>query len=392
MINFNFSEYCSGCSACSNVCPTEAIMMKENEEGFSVPYVDEKLCVNCGKCDSVCPYLNKESIHTSESKIFGVWLYSSKNDGAKLKSSSGAACFELGMTMLREGGYICGCAWSENLKAFHVLGNTEQVLVATQGSKYVQSQVGAVYSKILDLLTDGNKVMFTGTPCQATAMHNLTKVYQGGKYRNQLLNVAVICHGVASPKAWESYKIWAEKENDSPLIAANFRDKSKKGYKKSYCRYEYANGHITYLPTYLPSSKYIEATLVYNLAMRNSCTHCDCKGTNEGIDLVVGDWYADCESEGRLGTSCIVAFTGRGINYAKTNLSGLRDFSYEAVLKDNSFIKDSIKKSPNRDAFFDGLYAADFWDNVEKLYPSKYKYKKFLVKTGLYLIVKKIVK
>lgn len=390
MIDFDFDTYCSGCGACMNTCPVGAIVMKENTEGFLIPKIDLEICVKCGKCDSVCPHLNRSSVTNDTTNVQGVWLYASKNDQAKMKSSSGAACYELCKSMLNEGGYICGCAWDNNLKAVHILGNTEQILVSTQGSKYVQSDTGTSYQKILELLSAGNKVAFTGTPCQATGIHHVVQNYKGGIYRKNLLNIAVICHGVASPKAWESYKAWTEKETGSPLVSVNFRDKSKEGYKKSYCCYKYANGNTVYLPTYLPSSKYIEATLVYNLAIRNSCTHCDCKGVNSGIDLVVGDWYAAYRAEGRLGTSCIVAFTERGRDYVKSNLDRLKDFSYEDVLRDNSFIQDSIKKSPNREAFFKEIDNVGCWDNIEKLYPSKYK--KFLIKVGLYSLVKKIIK
>ena len=44
---------CSGCTACSKVCPTQAITMKPDELGFVYPVIDEAKCINCGKCFSI---------------------------------------------------------------------------------------------------------------------------------------------------------------------------------------------------------------------------------------------------------------------------------------------------------------------------------------------------
>lgn len=387
MIDFDFNMDCSGCGACFNVCPVNAIKMVESNEGFLIPYVNKDKCINCGKCDRVCSHLNGVA---SGGNVEAVWLYCSSDDEAKKRSSSGAACYELSKAIIYKDGFVAGCIWDEELKAIHDIGNDEAFLKRTQGSKYVQSNTTDVYSKVIEKLKAGKIVLFTGTPCQANAMHNVV-MNTCSNYRDNLITLGVICHGVASPLVWESFKSYSEKKEGSRLVAVNFRDKTKEGYKKSYCYYEYANGRSTYLPTYLPSSKYIEATLVYNLAIRNSCAHCECKGINQGIDLVVGDWYAEYKDEGRLGTSCIVAFTERGKLFAESSLHGLRISDYSMILEKNSFIEKSIKESPNRDKFFERIVDNKYWDRVEELYPPKYKYKKLLIKLGLFDIIKRIV-
>lgn len=364
--------------------------MRRNEEGFAIPYINEDNCIDCKLCEKVCVHLNEKK----EGAICGSWMYSSKDENAKAKSSSGAAWYEIGKKAITDGRSIVGSVWTENLVARHEIGETAEFLTATQGSKYVQSDMGEVLKKIVQLLQEGRRIVFSGTPCQAMAAHNVIVNSAAVKYRENALIIGVICHGVASPLSWESYKTWDEARHNSKLISVNFRDKSRAGYKKCYCRYEYASGEVIYLPTYFPSSKWMESTIVYNLAMRNSCAHCDCKGINSAIDLVLGDWYAEYTGEGAMGTSCIVAYTERGVKYIEESLNNLKVLEYKSILEKNSLIEKSSIRSSRREDFFKNIMEGniEFWNLVEKLYPPKYKYKRFLVKIGLYDVIKQFTR
>lgn len=48
-------KYCTGCGACYNICPKDAIHMEPDSEGFLVPLVDEEQCIHCGLCEKTCP-------------------------------------------------------------------------------------------------------------------------------------------------------------------------------------------------------------------------------------------------------------------------------------------------------------------------------------------------
>ena len=42
-------DKCTGCGACAEACPVEAIKVKEKAE------VDEETCIDCGACVDECP-------------------------------------------------------------------------------------------------------------------------------------------------------------------------------------------------------------------------------------------------------------------------------------------------------------------------------------------------
>ena len=65
---------CTGCRACEQICPVKAISMKEDDEGFITPKVDEERCIKCGLCKKTCGqidrFYNKNNLE--ERKFLGV--------------------------------------------------------------------------------------------------------------------------------------------------------------------------------------------------------------------------------------------------------------------------------------------------------------------------------
>ena len=50
---------CTGCRACEQICPVKAISMKEDDEGFITPKVDEERCIKCGLCKKTCGQIDR---------------------------------------------------------------------------------------------------------------------------------------------------------------------------------------------------------------------------------------------------------------------------------------------------------------------------------------------
>ena len=59
MIEIKDKKECVGCFSCFNICPTNALAMEQDSEGFKYPKIDKEKCINCGLCEKVCPCINK---------------------------------------------------------------------------------------------------------------------------------------------------------------------------------------------------------------------------------------------------------------------------------------------------------------------------------------------
>lgn len=103
MIQFDFNEKCYGCGACVEVCPTHAIEMRENSEGFMMPDIDETKCVGCNKCNTVCSRMAPPSgVDLSKSKVYSFFI---ENQEERVKSTSGGAFYSLAREIISGGGY-----------------------------------------------------------------------------------------------------------------------------------------------------------------------------------------------------------------------------------------------------------------------------------------------
>lgn len=173
MIKFDFNKNCCGCTACKNSCPTGAIQMTENSEGFLLPVVDKTKCVDCGKCDTVCPFLNSENGEKVQLLKSKTYLYYLKDEKIRMNSASGGAFYGIAEQFVENGGYVCGCVWDNDLEACHIVSDKIDDVLRMQSSKYTQSNMKNCYSEIKELLKAEKKVFFTGTACQVSRFKGL---------------------------------------------------------------------------------------------------------------------------------------------------------------------------------------------------------------------------
>ncbi len=209
---------CTGCTACAYVCPTKAISIGSNEEGFEVPIRNIEKCNNCGKCEKVC-----QVFHLRKSNVFDQKYYAVKNSDAIRRLSSSGGCFTaISDYVLKQSGIVCAASLNNNFTIQHVFANNDEQRNCMRGTFYVQSHLGDCFDKIEKYLKNGKLVFFVGTPCQVKGL----KCAIGDN--ENLITCDIICHGVPSPLVFKHFITFLKKKGQ--LTNFKFRDKEV-GYK-----------------------------------------------------------------------------------------------------------------------------------------------------------------
>lgn len=275
---------CTGCMACFNACPIQAIQMQADDEGFQRPEIDNSRCINCNRCVNTCPVLhpaNKEL----PLRIYSGW---SNNSSIRLQSSSGGAFTEIAIPILRKGGVVFGAMFNSEWEVIHSYIEQEEDLHKLRGSKYVQSYIGTSFKNAKRFLSEERPVLFVGTPCQIAGLKNyLHKNY------NNLYTIDLVCHGVPSPQIFESYKAHIKlTEQIISIEEIAFRNK-----KFSWIYYNmYIKGYIRennkkkeYIGTYY-KDPYIRGFL-REYFIRPNCHTCSFTTTERVGDFTIADWW-----------------------------------------------------------------------------------------------------
>lgn len=87
MILFGKKEECCGCLACTEICPKQAIEIKQDNKGFLYPRIEKDKCIECGACLKVCPFKAKNENSGFEKKCYAV----KHSEDVRMSSSSGGA-------------------------------------------------------------------------------------------------------------------------------------------------------------------------------------------------------------------------------------------------------------------------------------------------------------
>lgn len=274
IVNNSFS--CTGCGVCTVACPAKCITMKYDKEGFLFPEVYKDKCLQCGKCVQICPEYC--SIPKNIKQINGLAVWS--NNRNTLSSGSGGAFYLIASHFIKDrNGVVYGCTLDLARKTVeHVRIASIEDLGRIQGSKYVQSNIIKIYSEIEQDLKHGEKVLFSGTPCQNAG---IKKAF--GNYDN-LYTADIICHGVPSPIVFSDYLCWLEKKIGY-LSEYRFRVHSRRRIQ----------GYIAYAIG--AKSKYIRKAqedpyfnaFLNEINYRNCCYKCKYTSLERVSDITFGD-------------------------------------------------------------------------------------------------------
>ena len=169
---------CSGCGACADACGAGAISMREDADGFPMPFVDNGKCVSCGKCTKTCPIMNPVSRGTAPD-FFAACLNDCTLSG---EVSSGGAFWALARVTVENGGVVYGAVQDSPGKIRHCRAETLDEVSRMRRSKYLPSDVSGCYRLVRADLEKGRRVLFSGTGCQVGALYKfLPKKYKIGR-------------------------------------------------------------------------------------------------------------------------------------------------------------------------------------------------------------------
>lgn len=302
---FNVKDECFGCRSCEQVCPVICISIEPNEEGFLYPVIDEEKCIHCGLCVKSCPAKHPERHRNHPFEMYG---FKNKDEVAVIRSASGGASDVAAKVIIAQGGVVFGAAYDEKLRVSHIEVDKVEELYKIQSSKYVQSNICDCYSRAKKYLTEGRKVLFTGTPCQISGLYN----FLGKQYVN-LYTLDLICHGVPSPLFFEKYIDYIEKKMRGKVIEYNFRCKEKRGWGTQYlAKYKTKTKTKTNTLTLDKYGKHFVDGDCYRL----SCYKCPFACMERVGDMTIGDFWAvnkyNQELFSNKGVSSIGINTSRG--------------------------------------------------------------------------------
>lgn len=361
MINITNKQNCCGCGACAQACPVGCITMTADGEGFLYPQVDASRCVDCGACTRACPIIN---CGEKLCELPVVYACISKDEEARLTSSSGGVFSLLAEYILAKRGAVFGAAFAEDWSVHHIMIDSAEALPLLKGSKYLQSRIEDTYRQAEAVLKSGRPVLFTGTGCQIAGLKTYLK-----KDYDHLYTTDVFCHGVPSPKVWEKYLQTQKEAYNDKIGQVYFRNKTF-GWHNFSMMLRFEDGHI-YEKAHREDA--FMKVFLDNLCLRPSCYDCKFRESRSGADLTIGDawgveeWMPDMDDN--KGTSIVVVNTEKGSVLWETICPAMqyRQGDAKTILDRNPVYYTSVKPHPNRAKFFDAFQNGASMDELVAL-------------------------
>ncbi len=347
---------CTGCTACQNSCPCDAIVMESNHEGFYYPTIHES-CVSCGHCQSICPMNSFAFSNEVNPTCYAVMA----DDALRKESSSGAFFPVLAHYVLDHKGVVFGAAFDESMVLRHIAIDSLQDLFRLKGSKYLQSQLGDSYEKVKSFLNENRLVLFTGTPCQVAGLKN----FLGETANRNLITVDLICHGVPSQKVYDNY-LKSEFPGQT-VLNTNFRDK-KDGW---------GGGYITTTTTTTTCTRslkdsedsYLQAFFA-NISLRKSCYNCQFTRLPRPGDFTMADfWGVPEEMDDGKGTSCILVNNTHAkaiFEHIKNRFLKVKTYPVTLPVTAQPQLQRSVSMHPARDDFFSAVDSMPLKETLQK--------------------------
>lgn len=348
---------CTGCGACSGICPSNAIEIVTNTAGYLFANINDDLCIDCRKCAKICPSnpKNKPPIETDD--IFhGICLagyvgYASDNT-IRQKSQSGGIVTAILCYLLEQNkieGAIVNNLNLQTKRPQAVLASSKSEIINACGSYYTQS---SVVKTVLEHSDKNTAAVVLG--CQAESLQLIRENYPNvtlPKY-----TIGLICAGQHGGDMIDD--LIEQSECDSKQISGfRFRDKSY-GWP--------GDVHITTSTNdyWLPKEKRHGIKEVYEL---HRCIACFDQ-MNIFSDIVCGDPWGISHKQQPEGHTIVIARTETGKKLledaARDGAIILEELSIENIFQGQTVDgRHKTKFYTSREIFYENKWLFPYPDN-----------------------------
>ena len=300
---------------CVDICPSKAISLNEDKNCFYNIKVDDKKCIECKICENHCHILHPEKLKKSNPHQINPLAAWSLNEELIKYSATGAIFAQVAYNMIQEGNtYVYGAAILDDNSVKHIEISDVIELRKLQNSKYQQSYSVGVYNLVKKRLKTGNRVLFSGVPCQIAALYIFLN-YNEYLIKN-LYTIEVLCHGVPCNDIHRT----SLKVNKASRIYA-YRNKDERGWdgkngNNNRVSYIGLDGNRFIVDSYQKDTLF-RSYLTFNFS-RPNCYHCPYSDIHRVADLTIGDFWGWKKTpnpkryENYWGTSIVLPNTDKG--------------------------------------------------------------------------------
>lgn len=372
MINIINKEDCNGCCACVDGCPTNAISLKTDIEGFWYPEVNNDECTKCGLCIYVCPELHFEELKKNDYETPFTYAAIHNNLEVRFDSTSGGLYSAFAEKMYKDGGFVGGAIYNDDFSARNFISNDKNDIKKLRSSKYLQSNATGLYFEIKKLLKKDEKVLVCGTPCQMAALRRFLK-----KDYDNLIIIDFICRGVNSPKVFRKYLDSLEFEMSSKITYVKAKSKEL-GWRNLTWKFTFENGKNLFQTK--NENLFTRGYLATNVYCRPSCYDCKFKGFPRIADITIADFWGiekiDKSLDNDLGTSMVLINSKKGKAYFEEIKSKIqcKQVAFDTIFEGNPVLTKSLNPPTiNRNDFFTKLEKSSFTEVASEYFPFQNK-------------------
>lgn len=326
MNNISLLKDCYGCGVCVVACPLHIISLRENNDGFYSPVIENMdKCIECHRCLDVCAFNHKELAHQSSPQeifCYGAW---SLNPKEQATSTSGGLGFEIVRYLVTHGYQAIVVRYNiEKHRAEHYIASTVSELVESKKSKYIPSYTVEGFSGI----KKNGKYVIVGLPCQIDSIRRyINKLH----ISDNCLIIDLLCYGVPSHNSWTQY-LRSIHSQTGRIHNVDFRYKGYGWHKSSCTKVEGEKGVVIE-----KENNPFYSLFFTNLCLNKCCYYsCKYKLLNSSADIRIGDFWGNAYKENEKGVNAVMTFTEKGFyilnELRKNNICHIEPRSLEELI------------------------------------------------------------